>query len=664
MQFFPLPRNGNPANHYVGEPGLLADSEVLSREMNMKTKVLSSIAVVLFFCSGQVLADSQNQPGGVDLGEVLVSATKTEIYQGEVGSSSTVITAEEIKKGGKQTVLEVLRSVPGVTVSSTGSLGGGTAVYLRGAKPGHTLVMIDGVEVNDPMSTDRSFDFAHLSTDNIERIEVVRGPQSTLYGSDAMAGVINIITKKGSGDPKFTILSEGGSHNTFKENTGLSGSKEKWDYSFFSSRLDSDGISKAAGGAEKDGYENITLSSRVGYKVMDEAELSLVTRYTDAKTDLDDDANQDDPNNTAWWKNTMGKVAFDQAVNPVWDHKLSFSYAETTRKYKDEADSVDTTDNTHNWYNSDDKKFEWQHNLKPVDWSTTTAGFEYANERGFGDGRSSGNRFDRKTVDNKGYYLQNQFKFWEKLFITPGLRVDDHEMFGTETTYKVSTAYWIDQTKTRLKGNWGTAFKAPSLYQLYSSYGSPTLLPDKSKNYDFGFEQKVLNDKVSFDATYFNNDYKNMVDWDSVAYKYKNIGKAETKGVELGAKYLPVEWLTFASNFTYTETEDKETGLQLLRRPMRQVNFDIDWKPVEKMHLDFGITHVGSRKDVVYDAFWNPVTVTNKAYSTVRLASSYDLTKDIQIFGRIENLFDKKYQEVVGYETLGRSAYGGVKMRF
>jgi vitamin B12 transporter len=204
------------------------------------------------------------------IGEVIVTATKTEQSQGEVGSSTTVITAEDLKKTGKKSVGEVLRDVPGVAVMQNGAFGGSTSVYLRGSKPGHTLVLIDGVEVNDPISTDRSFDFAHFTTDNIERIEVVSGPQSTLYGSDAMGGVINIITKKGKGRPKFELSSEGGSHQTFRESIGFGGGTEKLNYSISALRLDSEGISKAIDGSEEDGYENTTISSKTGYRIFDD----------------------------------------------------------------------------------------------------------------------------------------------------------------------------------------------------------------------------------------------------------------------------------------------------------------------------------------------------------------------------------------------------------
>lgn len=633
----------------------------------MKRKILVFVVLMIMLVSGQVWAEEEKETVvKYDLGNVIVSATKTETYQGEVGSSTTVITAEEIKRSQKQTVSEVLRDVPGVTVMQTSAFGGQTSVYLRGAKPGQTLVLIDGVEVNDPMSTDRSFDFAHLTTDNIERIEIVRGPQSTLYGSDAIAGVINIITKKGEGKPKLIGYFEGGSYNTFRENLGLSGSLGKFNYSLSASRLDSDGINKASTGSEKDGYGNTTLSSKLGYKLFDNSELSVVARFTDSKTSIDDGSNDDDPNNTAWWRDLSAKVAFDQSINSWWSHNLSLSYHDIRRDYKDEADADHPTEDSESWYKGGNTKFEWQHNFSPVSWGILTGGFEYEQEDGSSYYRSGTyiSKEDNKSVNNTAFYFQTQLKFWDKLFITPGLRVDEHELFGVESTYKISAAYFIAQTGTRLKGNWGTGFKAPSLYQLYSNYGDPNLKPDESRSYDFGFEQSFLKDKLSFELTYFYNDFENMVDWDSLTWKYKNIGKAVTKGVEFGTKIKPLDNLTIGSGFTYTDTEDKDTGLELLRRPKMQANLSVDWKFIEKANLYFGVTYVGDRKDVIYDAYYNQVRITDKAYVTARMALSYDITKNFQIFGRAENLFNEKYHDVHGYAMPELSFYGGVKASF
>ncbi len=607
---------------------------------------------------GTVCAESIER--NYNLGEVLVSATKTEQYQSEVGSSTTVITSEKMQKEGKSTVLEVLREVPGISVMQYGSLGGSASVYLRGSKPGHTLVMIDGVEMNDPMSTDRSFDFGNLLVDNIERIEIVRGPQSTLYGSDAIGGVINIVTKKGKGPLQCDVFFEGGSFNTFKEKLGISGSIDKMDYSLSVMRMDSAGVSKAANTAadEDDGYENTTVSAKLGYKVFDTANMDLVFRHTDASYDYDDGASQDDPNKTGWWKNSMGSIAFDQAVNDVWDHKLTVSYSKTIRKYLDEPDSVDTTDNSHNWYVGEMKKFSWQHNFYPVDWSTLTGGAEYEEERGFSDGRASWDRFDRKTAHTVGYYLQNQFKLFENLYITPGIRVDDHELFGSETTYKISGSYLIAPIGTRLKANWGTGFKAPSLYQLYSSYGTPTLSPDKSKSYDLGFEQSLFNNKVNFGATYFYNYFNNMVDFDMSSFKYKNIDNAETEGVEFEMSFDPVDNLALGANYTYTRTKDRDNAKALARRPKNQVGLNINWGFIKKANLNFSVNYVGSRFNNASN------TVKMKPYTTADLKTSYDITDDVQVFCRAENIFNKTYQQISGYANPGASYSAGVKAKF
>lgn len=627
--------------------------------MQKKIFILMSILFLMTAIDGWAEEEDVSN-GGYNLGEVLVTATKTESYQAETGSSTTVITAQDLKKKGKTAVLDVLREVPGVAVMQSGSFGALTSIYIRGSKPGHTLVLVDGIEVNDPMSSDRSFNFAHLTTDNIERIEVVRGPQSTLYGSDAMGGVVNIITKKGKGKPKFTISLEGGSHKTFRENIGVSGGTEKVNYALSASRFDSEGISKAIDGSEKDGYENTAISSKVGYRISENSELSLVTRFTDSTTDLDDGANDDDPNYTAWWRNFATKLLFDQAVSSWWDYELSFSYNDVRRKYRDEKDAVDTTEDKQSWYKGDNKKFEWQNNFYPFDWDTITLGLEYEEERGSSYYRSKASitKFDRKTVSNKGYYLQNQFKLWENVYITPGFRIDDHELFGTEATYKVSSAYIIPPTGTRLKANWGTGFKAPSLYQLYSRYGTVDLNPDESRSYDFGFEQSFFDDKLSFDMTYFDNDFKNMIDWDSDTYKYKNIGKAETKGFEIACSFEPTESLTIGTNYTYTKTKDKDTGKKLDRRPENQASLDLNWAFTEKGNLNLTTSYIGHR----FNDSANSQKI--KPYTKVDLFASYDFTENFGIFGKIENLFDRKYQQVHRFAAPGRSFYAGAKVTF
>lgn len=628
-------------------------------------KIIVIIAIVLLSYYNLL---SAGETSVYDIGEIVVTATKTEAYTGEVGSSVTVISSKEIKEEGKRTVLEVLRRVEGITVSQSGGLGGITSVYIRGTKPGYALVMIDGVEVNDPMSIDRSFDFANLLTDDIERIEIVKGPQSTLYGSDAIGGVINIITKKGEGKPKIEASFEGGSYETFREIAGISGANNKVDYSLMLSRVDSQGISRAEDGDEKDGYDNTTVSGRAGIRVFNDANLDLILRYMNARSDIDDAAYDDDPNYIGKTESWISRAEFAQTLKAWWNHKLSFSYLNTRRKYLDGLDTIGRTidkQEMNSLYKGDNKKVEWQHNFPVADIDTITGGAEYEIEGGSSSYclGSYESKIDRETIDNKGVYIQNQLKLWESFFNTIGARIDDNQRFGTEDTYKVSLAYLIKEIGTKLKGNWGTGFKAPSLFQLYSSYGDPDLRPDKSNGYDIGFEQNLFKDKISFNASYFHNNIKDMIDWDWATFKYENIGRAMTEGIESGITLNLIRNLSILLNYTYTKTEDKETGQELLRRPKNQGSLGINWRFLDRGNFNLGIIYVGKRNDTdttVYPA----KQITMDSYIRVDLACSYRVTENLEIFGRIENLFNKDYEEVYGYATPGISAYGGIKAEF
>lgn len=625
---------------------------------------MKSFAIILLVC-GVFIAGGIARAEDVDLEKIVVTATKTEALESQIGTSSTVISSDQIQKSQKNDVSDVLRGTPGIAVSQSGGFGSITDIYIRGAKPEYTLVMIDGVPINDPISPGRSFDFAHLTTDNIERIEVIRGPQSTLYGSDAVSGVINVITKKGKGKPKFDILIEGGTHKTFKEMVTFSGSENKADFSFEESWFSTAGISTAKEGTERDGYRNTTLSSRLGYKILDNAKLNLILRSTYSKTDLDDAAFTDNPNYAAWYQDLMSRLEFTQNLYPWFNYRISADYFGLERKYKNDLDNVDTTD-SQSWYKGENRKFELQQNIIPAEWNTLTLGFDFNTERGSSYYRlgNTVTHFDRRNLDTAGYYFQDQLKIMEMFFITPGVRLDDHELFGKEWTYKVSSACLLP-SDTKLKFNWGTAFKAPSLYQLYSTedygggpIGDPNLKPDKSKSYDFGFEQGLLNNRISFGLTYYYNKFKNMVDYDLTASKYKNIGRVVTEGFEGNVSFSPTPSLSFSLNYTYTKSKDRDSEKELVRRPENQFGLNANWNLINKLNFNLNGTYVGAN--------WNDTANTQrvKHYYKFDLATSYNINKDFQIFGSINNIFDRKYEEVLGYSTLGRTFYGGIKKKF
>ena len=607
---------------------------------------------------------------------IVVTATRTEQPKLELGSSTTLIRFEDLKKAGKKTVLEALSAVPGVDVVQNGGAGKTADVFIRGANSEHTLVMIDGVEVNDPMSPGRTFDFGQLSLDNIDRIEIVRGPQSTLYGSDAMGGVINIITKKGVGKSRFFISAEGGSYGTFRESAGATGGDETVDYSFEASRFDTRGFSASGeqyGNTEKDGYGNTTLSGRLGLKASKNLEFHLISRYIDAKNDIDNFAGEggDDPNYvTDSQQLILAANARLSLLKDKWEQRFGISYNNIHRDLTNPTDELHPFDSSEGVYKGRIFKLDWQHNIYLHPTNTITAGIEYEREQGeseysyesmWGPGESL---FPKKSARTTGIYLQDSIKIKDTFFMTLGVRFDDHSRFGNETTFRIAPAVVL-KSGTKLKATYGTGFKAPSLYQLFAPatawgpVGSENLDPEKSKGWDIGVEQFLFEDRLTLSFTYFRNDFKNLIlyDW---TQGYINVSKAETRGYEILLSARPVKALTIQGSYTYTDAIDKETDEPLLRRPKHKANLIFNLQLFKKANANLSIIHVGQR----YDVFPYPTRIEADAFTLFNLAASYQVTKNIEVFGRIDNLFDTEYEWVLGYGTAGRSAYVGIKATY
>ncbi len=605
--------------------------------------------------------------------QVVVTATRTEQPELELGSSMTLITAEDLLKSGKKDVAEALRTVPGLDMVQAGGTGRNASVFIRGANAEHTLVMVDGIEMNDPVSAGRSFNLAHMSLDNVARIEIVRGPQSTLYGSDAMGGVINIITKKGDGKPKFYLGAEGGSFSTFRETAGVSGGAGMMNYSVGFSRFDSKGFSNSGeeyGNEEKDGYSNTTLSARLGFKPAENLEFSVIGRYTNADADLDNSAGEggDDINYTE--DATQFLLAANAGLklfDGKWDQKLGISYTQQKREYDNPVDDAHPADSSNGIYNGRTFKVDWQHNLYLHPTNTITAGLEYEREEGdsvynwnsaWGPGESL---FPEKSARTTGIYLQDNIKLWDTFFMALGVRFDDHERFGSHTTYRFAPALVL-KSGTKLKASYGTGFKAPSLYQLFApatmfgSVGNENLEPEKSKGWDIGIEQYLFEDRLTFSFTYFRNDFEELIDYDW-AQGYINKADAETRGYEIVVTAQPLNSLSLHGSYTYTKAEDVTNELNLLRRPKHKGTFTIQYRFKDKGVFNLHMLHVGERDEV----FPYPTRTIAPAYTVFNLGASYRILDNLEIFGRIDNLFNTGYEAILGYGAAGRSAYVGFR---
>jgi len=627
------------------------------------------MAMLILLTTNHLWAEEKAVP----LEEIVVTASRIEEPEKEVASSITVITKKEIENKKAKTVLEVLRGVPGLDVVQTGGPGRITSIFIRGAESEHTLFMIDGVEMNDPMEPGRSYDPSSLTVDNIERIEVLRGPQSTLYGSDAIGGVINIITKKGEGKPKFFLSGEGGTYDTYKGAAGLSGGTKWINYSLGISYFDTEGFSAAHekyGNTEDDGHENTSFSARLGFTPSEYLEIDFIGRYIDSKTDIDQGGGtgNDDPNyvydsEQLFFRTQSKLLLFDG----LWEQKLGFSLTDHNRESRDDPDPL------HPWsywdsYDGRMWKVDWQHNLYLHKTNTLTLGIEYEEEEGKSE--SAWGLFPEESADTKSGYIQDKIALGESFFATLGIRVDDHDRFGSETTYRIAPAYLFKKTGTKIKATYGTGFKAPSLYQLYAPatargpIGNENLEPEESEGWDVGVEQYLFKDRLTLGATYFRNDFEDLIDFDW-AKGYVNIDEARTEGVEIFASVRPIEDLTIRASYTYTDTEDETTGERLLRRPLDKGSLNFNYLFLKKGNVNVDVLYVGERDDRYWDPItFTPMNVTTDDYVVVNLTGSFDVSEHFQVFGRIENLFDKEYEEVWGYGTADLSFFGGAKISF
>jgi len=626
-----------------------------------------------------VAAKQNDRDKVVSLDKITVTATRMETPLREVASSMSVISAEEVKMRQDEMMIDLLRDIPGVDVFQTAGVGTHSQVYIRGASAEHTLVLLDGMEMNDPMSPGRSCEFAHLTLDNIERIEVLRGPQSTLYGSDAMGGVINILTKKGKGKPSFLILGEGGSYKTFRGTGGVAGDWKWLDYSLNASRKFSKGLSAASeeyGNTEPDGYINNSVCGRVGIAPSDKVKIDFYGRYTGAENDIDNwgGPGGDDPNSKIYTDQTALKgQAHFLLFNELWEQKLNVAYTNNNRNTSNGTDEAHPFDSDRSTYRGRILKADWQNNLYIYKVNTITLGFEIEQERGESEnsfesaqGPSSSVFKDRKSILGAGY-VQDHIKLWNSFFTTLGVRYDYHKIFGNQLTYRVASAYVFDPLNIKIKSTVGTGFKSPSLFQLYSEYGSTNLEPEQSFGWDAGLEQSAWNNRITYGVSWFSNNFSNLIDFKGVfdslgnfiGGSYENIAEAEARGVEVQASLQPINDLKLQAHYTWMKTEDKKNHSKLLQRPEHKVKASGTYRLLERADIGVDFMYIGTRYDFGYLS-----NIKLDAYKLVNLSISYDVTSNLSIFSRVDNVLDEKYEEVAGYGIPGTSGFAGFKLSF
>lgn len=650
--------------------------------MNSKIVVVVLVLLISLPLAAQEANEGDDQTAQEVLEyEVTVTANRVTTSVKETASSVTVITRQDLENTHSLSVLGALKDIMGFAFTQNGPPGSAASALIRGGNSEYTKVMVDGVELNDPITPGRTCDLSLLLLDNIDRIEITRGPQSTLYGSDAMGGVIHIITGQEQGPPKLNLSTLGGSFGTISGNARISGGGENLTYTAGAAYMTSEGFSAAGGqyegNKEKDGYRNLTLSGKLGFSPRRNLDLSLSARRINSRLDYDAFGGDfgDDPNSIqdydALILSAGGRGLF--AANR-WESKLDVSYLDYDRSSENPTDDLHPYDSDNSRYQSSLFKLDWQNNVFAHDTNTVTGGLEYTREQGESEYYSEStwgpyeSLFPREVAETAAVYLQDRMNFSGRFFATMGGRFDHHSQAGNAVTYRIAPGVFIERTATRIRATLGSGFKAPSLYHLHAPatffgpVGNTELEPETSVGWDLGIEQGLWSDGLLLGVSYFSNVFKNLINY-TYTDGYINIGRASTIGCECFLRAQLSKGIRMHAEYTLTDAKDEDTGERLLRRPKHKFTTGLDFNLGAKAFASFRLTHIGKRED----QYWAGSTserVELGSYTLVNAIASYDVLPGLRLYCRLNNLLDQQYEIIKGFGTPGFAAYFGFNLGY
>jgi vitamin B12 transporter len=576
---------------------------------------------------------------------IVVTADRLSEPLEDATDSVTVITTEEIRRSQAATVAEVLREVAGVTITQSGSPGHATSAMMRGASSSQLLVLIDGVEINDPFFG--GVDLSSLLTSGIERIEIVRGPQSPLYGSQAMAGVINIVTAAehtGAGGIDGTLRAEGGSMSTHRESVQLSGGSDALHWNLGGGRLDT------AGQFANDEFRNLQLNGRVRWNLNPRSTLAFHGLIGDSHVGIPFNGITPSPVRETESRLSVAGAEYDLRASPLLQLEARASYSDRRDSFEDPEDLFSRT-------SSHDSKLArlMAQNTMMVGPQTITFGVEHKNEDVRAD--SDGLLALDETIRTTAVYAQDKIEAGSLLF-TAGARVDRHSRFGTHTSPRLSAAYRVND-RWRVRAAAGQAFRAPSAGELaFPFYGNPDLEPETSTSYEAGADFE--SPRVAVSLTGFSTSYRDLISFDPATFIAANIDRATVHGAELSAgTTFGTAWHLNAA-YTHLQTRDEQTGQPLYRRPRNLASVTLSYS-AEAWMLSGNANVVGRRYETDFETFTDRY---NSGYLKVDAAGSRRLRANLRATARIENVFDREYAEVLAFPAPGRTFYGGLQFDF
>lgn len=667
--------------------------------------------VSAFFCALGFFSFATPLFAQTVLPPVVVTAYKQDRPLDAVAASTTLITREEIDSQKGNTVPEVLRNVSGVDVITSGSLGDDVDVRLRGADRDEVLILIDGVSINN-VTEHRAAFLGSIPLDNVERIEIVRGSQSVLYGSDAVGGVINIITRKGAERPTVSAVFEGGNLETFREIVDGAMQTEKFKFSGSASRTDQ------RGRFDRDRFGETALSTNLGYRFLPELEVSGGVNYfrTDQELFYEFQSGFDpstlslivkiDPDNNSDFHHdaVVSHVSIKGTPRPWWSTELLYGFLLDLEDLENSSigdtaepgfTPVDQDFSGRGIQNTADLRNFFSIYESPSFSTQLTVGFEFQDERlhftDFGgvEFPAPGQEGDRQ---NYAPYVQENFRFFdEKLILTGGARYDRNTTFGSEWSPAGSMLFKVPKTGTIVRGSYGEGFHAPTVLEFFDQVllretGDPAfqalrLEPELSQSYEAGVEQPFnisggVSGEVSANFYY--------IDYDRLFDGLQFISDAYTTGVEIGGSLRPLRWFRFGGNYTFLKAINEDTGGRLADRPRHHGNIFLQFDPLKRLTVRTDVNIVTDRAvpDIISTSggdlnvlFIDPEGNTSASgivpgYVKVDLAASYEVFRDSlamkggRLYFKIENLFDDAYQEKFGFPAPGITFLAGAKATF
>lgn len=600
-----------------------------------------------------------------DLDDIVVSASRIVQKRYETGQSITVVEKDELDRRQSQVLSDVLQTLPGISVARNGGPGGTTSVFIRGGDSSQTLVLVDGVRINDPSSPSGAFDFSSILTGNIGSVELLRGPNSVIWGSQAIGGVINITTIEPGEGLQANARGEYGYRDTGQLVASVSGRTGIVSGSLGGSWFRTDGISASDernGATEKDGFENLTLNGKIRVAFSDAISLDLHGFYTDGETEFDNP-----PGDTLPVTDNRQFVGYAGLNVVLFEGRLINRLAYTRTDIR-----RITTDPTPGSFNPARARgtldrFEYQGTAEIADPLTLVFGIEHERSEASTFFPSFNTAPDVSDVHMTSYYGQAIVRPVKGLTVTGGVRVDDQQVFGSKTSLGGNIAYTPNGGATVLRATYAEGFRAPALSEQLAAFGNPNLRPETARSYDAGIEQSLIEGRLRAQATWFRRNTQDLIVFSSATFSLENIAAARAQGVELGLWMQPVANFTVQAQYSLVDTENRSReldffgrsnfGNRLARRAKDSASVLVDWTSTWGPALGATFLMVGDTFDDVAN------TIRLDSHVRVDLRASWSLSDNLEVYGRVENLFDQAYQTAFNYGVPGRAGYAGVRLK-